>query len=159
MKKKEKQLIPEYIVGEVELVYKANISASERPEIKSSRDCYDLILRNWNMEKIELLEEFKVIYLNRANRVIAIFNLSSGGISGTVADIRLIFVAALKANTSSIILAHNHPSGKLVPSNADEILTKKIKDAGLLLDIKVLDHLIITSGGYYSFFEETCILS
>ncbi|MBD0333245.1 MAG: JAB domain-containing protein, partial [Chitinophagaceae bacterium] len=87
-------------------------------------------------------------------RVLCLFNVSSGGITGTVADPRLIYTAALKVNAVSLILCHNHPSGSLKPSRADEELTQKIKSAGAFLDIKVLDHLIISSEGYYSFADE-----
>jgi len=80
--------------------------------------------------------------------------MSSGGISGTMVDARLVFVAALKANASSIILAHNHPSGNLKPSEQDERITAKIEQGGALLDITVLDHLIVSSAGYYSFADE-----
>lgn len=94
------------------------------------------------------------MFLNRANKVLGILEASSGGISGTVADPRLVFVAALKANASNIIISHNHPSGNLNPSKADEELTQKIKQAGQLLDIKLFDHIIVTSEGYYSFADE-----
>lgn len=94
------------------------------------------------------------MFLNKANKVLGIFEVSSGGISGTVADPRLIFVAALKTNCSGIIISHNHPSGNLKPSRQDEELTQKIKHAGEFLEIKLLDHIIITSEGYYSFADE-----
>jgi len=92
--------------------------------------------------------------LNRAGRVLGIIEVSSGGLSGTVADPKVVFSAALKGNASSIILAHNHPSGNLRPSQADLDLTKKIQRGGQLLDITVSDHLIITSEGFYSFTDE-----
>jgi len=98
-----------------------------------------------------------VILLNRANRVIGIFNLSTGGTVGTVAEPKLVFASSILRNASSIILAHNHPSGNLKPSTADTELTKKMKEAGKLLDIPVLDHLIVTSEGYYSFADEGII--
>jgi DNA repair protein RadC len=95
--------------------------------------------------------------LNRCNRVLGIYELSSSGITGTVADVRLITTAALKANAVAIFLSHNLPSGKLKPSRADEELTRKIKEAGKYLDIQVLDHVIVTSEGYYSFADEGMI--
>jgi DNA repair protein RadC len=107
--------------------------------------------------KIELLEEFKMILLNRNNRVLGMINISQGGMSGTVADPKLIFVAALKAAASYIILAHNHPSGNLKPSTEDIRLTKKLVDGGKLLDLLVGDHLIITNEGFYSFCDEGLI--
>ena len=96
-------------------------------------------------------EEFWILYLNYSNKVIAKSQLSKGGITGTVVDIRIVFKIALEQNATSIILSHNHPSGKLQPSDADIAITKKIKMAGQQLDIPVLDHLIITEKGFYSF--------
>jgi DNA repair protein RadC len=92
--------------------------------------------------------------LNRANKVLGIYELSTGGISGTVADIRLIFAASIKSNASSIVLAHNHPSSNTKPSDADLLLTHKIKEAGKLLDIKVIDHIIVAIESYYSFADQ-----
>ena len=91
---------------------------------------------------------------NRSNKVTGIFTVSQGGIAGTVADPKLIFACALKAAASGIILAHNHPSGALQPSQADIQLTKKLADGGKLLDIQVMDHLIMTSEEYFSFADE-----
>jgi DNA repair protein RadC len=141
-------------VSEVELVYRSKVKASERPIVKDSKTASELLLRNWNMDKIELLEEFKILLLNQANRVLGIFSLSIGGITGTVADPRLIFGAAIKACATSIILSHSHPSGNLKPSRADEELTIKIKEAGKFLDIRVADHIILATTGYFSFADE-----
>ncbi|WP_333599769.1 RadC family protein [Flavobacterium sp.] len=99
-------------------------------------------------------EEFWVLYLNNSNKVIYKAQLSKGGITGTVVDIRLIFKMALEHNATSVILTHNHPSGKLQASDADKEITKKLKIAGDQLDIKVLDHIIITEKGYLSFQDE-----
>lgn len=101
-----------------------------------------------------LHEEFWVLFLNNANKVIHKAQLSKGGITGTVVDVRLIFKLALEYNATSIILSHNHPSGKLMASEADKEITKKLKFAGEQLDIKVLDHIIITEKGYLSFQDE-----
>ena len=143
-------------VSEIDIVYKRKVTckASERPLIHSSVDGYAVCMHYWNGDKIDLLEEFKVLFLNRANRVLQIFPVSQGGISGTVADPRLILAGAIKMAASAIILVHNHPSGNLQPSRADEELTTKIKAATSYFDIKVLDHLIISSEGYYSFADE-----
>ena len=92
--------------------------------------------------------------LNRSNRVLGIYEVSTGGITGTVADPRVILTAALKANAVSIALCHNHPSGSIRPSRQDEELTQKIRNAALFLDIKVIDHVIITTESYYSFADE-----
>ena len=143
-------------VSEIDIVYKRKVTCkvSERPLISSSSDGYKVCLHYWNQDKIELLEEFKVLFLSRANRVLQILPISQGGITVTIADPRLIYAAALKVNTCALILAHNHPSGALKHSRADEELTSKIKGAGSFLDIKVLDHLILSSEGYYSFADE-----
>ncbi len=99
-------------------------------------------------------EEFWVLYLNNSNKIIYKSQLSKGGITGTVVDVRLIFKTALEHNATSVILSHNHPSGKLQASDADKEITKKLKKAGEQLDIKVLDHIIITENGYFSFQDE-----
>ena len=96
-------------------------------------------------------EEFWVVYLNNSNKIIYKTQLSKGGITGTVVDIRLIFKMAFEQNATALILAHNHPSGKLIASDADRIITKKIKEAGQILEIQVLDHIIITENDYLSF--------
>jgi DNA repair protein RadC len=150
--------LPEWIkVAEVELVYKTKVKASERPKVTSSKDIYNILRQVWDENKIDMLEEFKVIFLNRANRVTGVYDASSGGITGTVADPRLILAAAIKSLSVSIVLSHNHPSGNLKPSCADEELTLKIKEAASYHDIKVLDHIIITSEAYYSFADEGLI--
>jgi DNA repair protein RadC len=99
-------------------------------------------------------EEFWVLYLNNSNKVIYKAQLSKGGITGTVVDIRLIFKMAFEQNATGLILSHNHPSGKLIASEADLKITKRIKEAGQTLEIQVLDHLIITENGYLSFQDE-----
>ena len=99
-------------------------------------------------------EEFWVLYLNNSNKILFKTQLSKGGITGTIVDTRIVFKIALEQNATSIILAHNHPSGKLLPSDADIQITKKIKVAGLQLEIPVLDHIITTERGYYSFVDE-----
>jgi len=110
-------------------------------------------------DSINLQERFIAMYLNRANRVIGIYLVSIGGITGTVADTRLILGVALKTAAVGIILAHNHPSGNLKPSRVDEDLTRRIKEAAQYMDIKVLDHLILgpVDNGYYSFADEGSI--
>jgi len=142
-------------VAEIELIYKSKVKASERPKVTTSHDAFKLFKQNWDENKIEFIEQFKVLFLNRNNKVLGIFEVSSGGVTGTVADPKIIFAAALKMNACNIILCHNHPSGSLKPSMADEQLTQKIKEAGKYLDLPVIDHLIITGeDGYYSFADE-----
>ena len=141
-------------VAEVEVSYRPKFKASERPRVSSSLEVYKLFINQWNRDKIELLEEFKIMLLNRNNRVLGIANISSGGVSGTLVDPKIVFSIALKGNASSIVLAHNHPSGNLKTSEADIRLTKKLVQAGLLLEIPIFDHLIITNYGYYSFADD-----
>ncbi len=142
-----------YQLTEIELTYKSNRSYNERHKVTSAKVAFDLFLNNWNENKIELLEQSKILLLNRSNQVLGISHLSTGGTSGTVVDPKQVFAVALKANASGIILAHNHPSGSLCSSDADDKITQKLYKAGKLLDIEVLDHLIITKEGYYSFAE------
>jgi DNA repair protein RadC len=144
-----------YKLTEIELTYKSNRPYNERHKVTSAKIAFDLFLNNWNENKIELLEQSKILLLNRSNQVLGISHLSTGGTSGTVVDPKQVFVVALKANASAIILAHNHPSGSLFPSSADDHITQKLYEAGQLLDIEVLDHLIITKEGYYSYAEST----
>jgi DNA repair protein RadC len=99
-------------------------------------------------------EEFWVLFLNNSNKVILKSQLSKGGISGTIVDVRLVFKLALESGATGLILCHNHPSGTLIPSDADKHITKKLKMAGDSLDVKVLDHVIITETKYYSFVDE-----
>jgi DNA repair protein RadC len=143
-------------VSEIEVVYKrkVNVKLSDRPVIKSSADCYSIFKHYWDDNKIELQEEFKVLFLNRSNRVLHLFAVSTGGMTGTVADPRIILAAALKLGACGMVLAHNHPSGSTKPSKADEDLTKKIKYAAQFHDITILDHVIITSEAYLSFADE-----
>lgn len=144
-------------VAEVTLNYKTKIKASERPQIASSKDVYEIFYNTWD-NFIEHSESMKLLLLNRANRVLGLVNLSSGGTTGCIIDSKIIFQAALLAHASSIVLAHNHPSGNSQPSNIDIETTKKIKNAGQLLDISLLDHIIITPfDNYYSMADEGVI--
>ena len=142
-------------VSEVKLTYSTKVRASERYSITSPDDLYKF-LRNYvfDPETIELRESFKLILLNRANKVLGFSSLFEGGISSTVADIRMIMQTALLANASSIIVAHNHPSGQLKASDADKQITTKIKEAGAFLDITLLDHIIVTTADYFSLANE-----
>ena len=141
-------------VAEVQLVYKSTLKASLRPKITKSQDAFKVLKQHWNHETIEFIEEFKLMLPNRANRVLGMVDISLGGTAGTIADPKIIFAAAIKSNASGIILIRNHPSGNLKPSQQDLDLTRKIKTGGQLLDIIVMDHLIITSEGYFSLADE-----
>ena len=144
-------------VAEVELIYKSKVKPSERPKITHARDAYAIFKDTWDENKIELQEQFKIFLLNKGNRVLGIYEVSTGGLSGTIADPKLIFSAALKASACSLILAHNHPSGNLKASNPDIQLTSKIKEGGKLLDIALLDHIILSSESYVSMADEGLI--
>ena len=144
----------EFQIAEVDLIYKPKVKASERPGIKTSKDAWTILQNNWDVNKIDFIEQFKVILLNRANKVLGILKASSGGVTGTLVDPKVVFVAALKANACGIIISHNHPSGNLKPSLKDQQITAKLKNGAELLDISLLDHLIITSEGYLSFADE-----
>lgn len=146
--------LKQFQAAEIQLSYKSNVKPSLRPKISVSRDACEVLRQSWDESKLELVEQFKVLFTNRANKVLGIMEVSTGGIAGTVVDPRLVFVAALKAAASGIILCHNHPSGNLKPSQADIDLTRKIKEGGKLLEIQLLDHIILTSEGYYSFADE-----
>lgn len=141
-------------VAEIELVYRSNVPPKERPAVHSSKDAYELFLKNWDFDKIEFIEESKMMMLNRSSRVLGMYQISSGGTSGTVVDPKQVFAAALKANAHSIIISHNHPSGNLVPSLQDIHLTKAISQGGMILGISLLDHVILSKQGYYSFADE-----
>lgn len=133
-----------FTLKEIDVVYKPLQELATRPKVTCPADAIILFRENWDDMKIGLLEQFKVMFLNRGNRVLGIANLSSGGVAGTVVDPKLIFGMALKAMASSIILAHNHPSGNVNPSQEDIRLTRKLEEAGNILDISVLDHIILS---------------
>ncbi|MGB5243281.1 MAG: DNA repair protein RadC [Lutimonas sp.] len=122
-----------------------------KTNISSSKDVFELMQPM--IGELEM-EEFWVVFLNNSNKVLSKQKISSGGITGTVVDVRLVFKVALELYATSVILCHNHPSGGLKPSQADFNLTQKMVDAGKVMDIKVLDHLIITGNHFYSFADE-----
>jgi DNA repair protein RadC len=129
-------------------------AASEKPKITSSKDVANLMQPV--LGDLEH-EEFWVLFLNNSNKVVAKNQMSKGGLTATIVDIRLVFKSALELASVGIIVCHNHPSGKLQPSTADKQLTQKIKEAGIILDIKLLDHLIITEKAYFSFADENLL--
>lgn len=141
-------------VAEVEITYRPNYKPSERPQISTSQQAYEILIAHWSLGRIEFLEEFKIILLNRRNRVLGMVDISIGGVSGTLADPKVIFAVALKSGASGIILCHNHPSEELQPGKADVDLTKKLQQGGRLLDIEILDHLIVSKNAFYSFADE-----
>ena len=141
-------------VTEIELIYRNKVKAANRPKIQSSYDAYELFLAQWS-DQMALFEEFYILLLDRGNRAMAHYKVSQGGLAGTVVDAKIVFAAALKCRASAILLAHNHPSCNLRPSQHDLDITNRLRDAGKILDLPVLDHLILSpDGGYYSFADE-----
>jgi DNA repair protein RadC len=140
-------------LAEIFVSYKSKSRSNMK--ILSSRDAFNALFPLFDINTIELKEEFFLLLLNKANNILGWFKLSSGGTSGTVVDVKLVFMLALQTNASNLIFCHNHPSQNIKPSDADISLTKRLKEAGNLFDIKVLDHLIIASNGdFFAFADE-----
>lgn len=142
---------------EISIKYKGT-KKTELKKIESSHSAYEVCKQLYSEDTFDWVEEMILICLNRASKVIGYYKVSKGGISGTIVDPKVIFTIALNCvGTSAIILSHNHPSGNTKPSDADRQITQKIKDAGKLLDISLLDHIIVTEDSYYSFADEELI--
>ena len=145
-----------YKVCDVKLTYNTKVKSSERAVIKDSNSAYSLLMNHiYDSETIQYREYMK---LNNAKRVLGIVHISEGGLDSTSADIRIIMQAAILGNASAMILSHNHPSGNKQPSNQDDLLTDRVKKAAKLFDIQLLDHIIVTDSGYYSYLDEGRIL-
>ena len=145
-------------IAEVKVTYKSKVYAAERHQIRSSEDAHQVFRQIWDEDTIEFFEEAYLLLLDRTNRVMGWYKVSQGGMAGTVVDAKVIFATALKARANSIIIAHNHPSGVLRPSQPDKELTDKLFTAGKALDLPLLDHLILApDGGCYSFADEGLI--
>lgn len=160
MKRSEISLIKEQIdmqsVSEIQIKY---ISRGGKSKISSSDDAYDKFWHWWDMDNISLIEIFVMLLMNRAHRVIGMFRVSTGGLSGTVVDVRLMCAVAIVSGSSAVILGHNHPSGNIRPSDADIRITNKCQQALQMMDIYLLDHIILTPehGSYLSFQDEGLI--
>lgn len=141
-------------IPEIELRYTKRGLPEERLQLSSSHECYKALKTMFNSDTIEYREEFLCILLDKGYKTLGFFKVSSGGMISTVVDPRMIFAAALKAAATGIILAHNHPSGNLKPSEPDIAITRRLKQGGEILGINILDHLIISPSGYYSFNDE-----
>lgn len=139
-------------VSEIQVSYKPNKIASSK--IATSFDAVQIIRKFWNQETIEMQEEVKVILLNNSNCVLGIYNLSKGGITSSLVDVRLVLSVALKCLSPGIILVHNHPSGNLKPSSADLDIVKKLKESCKIMDINLLDSIIITKESFMSFADD-----
>lgn len=120
-------------------------------KIGTSKDAAEFVRNSFNSGEVELQEQFIVLYLSQSNHIIGYYKHSKGAINATIADIRVILATALKSLAVSMVIAHNHPSGNLKPSIPDETLTRKIKEGAAIMDIKLIDHVIVTADGYYSF--------
>ncbi len=139
-------------VSEIKISYNPKIKPSQRPKIAQSQDAAFHLRNIWT--DLEYCESFYIVLMNRANKILGISKVSEGGISSTVFDVRKIMQLALMANACGIILAHNHPSGSKEPSNADKQITYKAQEACKVLDLSLLDHIILTPEGFYSFADE-----
>lgn len=141
--------------AEVKLAYTPKFKATELPQISASKDAFDVLYPLFDQDTIAHSEAFIVVFLNKANRPIGWKTLSQGGSAGTVVDLKILLQYALLMNAAALIVAHNHPSGSLLPSQADIELTRRMKKATEWLDMPVLDHLIVTyEGTYYSFADQ-----
>ncbi len=142
-------------IEEVKLTYRNKLKANERPKITCAEDAYQAFLKSWDQDQIELIEEFKAMFLDRQLRIMSIASISKGGFTDTSVDLRVVFAIALKRRADRLILAHNHPSGNLKPSQADINLTDQFVEAGKLMRLEVVDHLIITNDGFSSVIHDT----
>jgi len=139
-----------YNVSEVKLSYETNNKS--KLKVNSSASIFVLMVHDW--EQIEYRETFKILLLDRANHALGVNTLSTGGLSDTKVDVRMILQGALLANASGIVCCHNHPSGEVKPSFADDAVTLKIMQAAKTMDIQLIDHLVIAKDGYYSYADE-----
>jgi DNA repair protein RadC len=146
-------------LAEIKVAYKRTGSTKHNVTILNSKDSFDILYPLFNKDVIGFLEEFYVLLLNRANAILGWVKLSSGGTAGTVVDKKIIAIIALQTNASGIILCHNHPTGNIKPSEHDIQITETIKDACQLLEIRLLDHLIISPIGVYFSFSDEGVLS
>ena len=149
----ENIFFPTPLVAELQVTYLPKYPRNVNKLNKSS-DTADFLKSVYNPNTVELVESMYCIYLNRGNLIIGVAEISKGGITGTVADPRIVLGIALTCAATAIILSHNHPSHNLKPSKADELITAKIKQAAALFDIILIDHIIFTPSGYYSFADE-----
>ena len=145
-------------VNEIKISYKDRVTSDKWVKIKGSQSAATFIYDYWDKSTIEVQESFKVLLLNNANKVKGVFELSKGGITGTLVDLRVLLAVIVKSLSVAIILTHNHPSGTLKPSSTDKTITDKIKTATALFDVRVIDHIIITpNGDYFSFADDGLI--
>ena len=144
----------DYRVAEVELSYRNRVPSKNRKKVVDSYSAYKILRDNYSDNTIDYKETFKVLYMNQNCQVLGCSTISEGGITQTMADVRLVMQGALLTNAVAMILAHNHPSGSTRPSREDDLLTRRIVEAAKLLDLRVADHIILTSEDYYSYDDE-----
>ncbi|MBS1511093.1 MAG: JAB domain-containing protein [Bacteroidetes bacterium] len=144
-------------VAEIQVRYSTLIKPSLRPRAISSLDVYQIFLEYWDKDKIELVEQCNLMLIDKGRGVLGICTISSGSVSSTIIDMRMVFGVALKANAVEVAIAHNHCSGRLIPSKEDQAVTYKLREAGRILDIPLIDHMIVSPDGYYSFAEQGII--
>ena len=141
-------------LAEVQISYSTKIKPADRQKVTCSSELYKILKTLYDPNRVEHVEEFFMICLNRANHVMAWHKLSTGGISGVVVDVRVVAQIAINTNSSGVVISHNHPSGEVKPSEQDRAITKKIKEALKLFEITLLDHIIYTPYSYKSFADD-----
>jgi hypothetical protein len=146
------ELDAEFKIREIEVTF--NKEAYFFGQVSSSNDVYNF-LKSQILKGIEIQEHFIALYLNQANKIIGYYHHSTGTINATMVDVEIVVAVALKTLAKSVIISHNHPSGNLQPSEADRQLTRRIKESLKLFDVMLIDHIIVTKGGYYSFAERS----
>jgi DNA repair protein RadC len=142
-------------VSEIKVSYTNTVA--DKVKISSSANSYEVALAHWDLNVIDYVEQVKVILMNNANVVLGIFELARGGSTSCVVDLKIVLSVALKTHSSAIIMVHNHPSGMMVPSSSDRSISSRLKKACEVIDLKLLDHLIITRDSYYSFADSGTI--
>jgi len=143
-------------VNEIEVIYKPRLDITPLQKITSAENIVSFFRDVW-ADDIEFRERFYVLYLNKQNKILGYYLLSIGSSCATVVETKMVFQPAINLHACSIVLAHNHPSGNRNPSNADLKLTSTIVNAGKILDVPVLDHIILTVDNFYSFVENNCL--
>ena len=139
-------------VSEIKISYMNEVD--EKIKVMGSSEVYQVLKANWDLDTIELQEEFKILLLNQGNQVLGIKSMFKGGINTCSIDVRLIMGMVLKANASALVITHNHPSGNLNASESDKRITSKIKECCEFFDIRLLDHIIMAKNSYLSFADE-----
>ena len=145
-------------VNEITISYHGDVQPHLWHKITQSKDAANLLFEHWDKDTLAVKESFKILLLNNDNKVKGIYEISQGGMTSTLVDLRILFAVILKSLTLAIVLAHNHPSGKLKASEADMEITRKIKQAAMLFDVKVLDHIILTPQHEYFSFADNGLL-